>query len=189
MTTSLALPAKHSFIMTLDHMYKLLLLALRTVSVSMPICVHIGVSISPISAHLPLSRQSANAVEGALPFKYRGVAVRPTNAVPQGEVLAVVDVKEEMVVVRVVCLPVDHLLQWAGVVAIMDGHGLNVDEDVEGQVEHLVQGEEKGVDVVRQAMQEAIKWVEGVAGKQCGGSSTRGAACGSAEGREHITEC
>ena len=133
----------------------------------MPIRVAIG--ISPIRANLPLGRQSTNAVEGALPFENRGVLVRPTNAVPQGEVLAVVDIEAE-VVVRVVGRPVDHLLQWTGhaVGAVVDGHGPDVDKDVEGQVEHLVQGEEEGVDMVGQARQEAVQRVEGVAGERRG---------------------
>lgn len=68
MTPSVALSTKNSFIMTLHHMYQLLLLTLCTASVSMPI--HVPIGISPISAHLPLGSQSTNAVEGALPFEY-----------------------------------------------------------------------------------------------------------------------
>ena len=66
-----------------------------------------------------------------------------------------------------VCSPVHHLLQGGGqaVVPVMDGHGPDVDEHVEAQVEHLVQGEEEGVDVVGQALEEAVYGVEGVAGE------------------------
>jgi len=94
------------------------------------------------------------------------VAVGASQAVPQREVLAVV-VVEEQVVVGVVGSAVDHLHQRAGhpVVPVVDGDGPDVDEDVKGQVEDLVQGEEEGVDVVGQPLEEAVHWVEGVAGE------------------------
>lgn len=50
----------------------------------------------------------------------------------------------------------------------MNGDGPDVDEDVQGQVEHLVEGEEEGVDVVRESLQEAVDWMEGVAGEGSG---------------------
>ena len=103
---------------------------------------------------------------GTLPHQGRRVPVGAAQPVPQREVLAVVVVEEE-VVVGVVGGAVDDLRQGAGdaVVAVVDGDGPDVDEDVEGQVEHLVQGEEEGVDVVGETLHEAVHRVKGVAGK------------------------
>lgn len=94
------------------------------------------------------------------------MSVGAPQPVPQREVLAVVVVEEE-VVVGVVGRAVDHARQGVGdpVVPVVDGDGPDVDEDVEDQVEHLVQGEEEGVDVVGQPLQEAVHRVEGVAGE------------------------
>lgn len=91
------------------------------------------------------------------------------QAVPQSEILAVVVVKEQ-VVVGVVGRAVDHVGEGGGdaVVAIVDGDGPDVDENIEDQVEHLVEWKEEGVDVVREALHEAIHWVEGVAGEGSG---------------------
>lgn len=41
----------------------------------------------------------------------------------------------------------------------------DVDENIETQVQHLVEREEEGVDVVREPLQESVHWVEGVARK------------------------
>lgn len=92
--------------------------------------------------------------------------VRAPQAVPQREVLAVVVVKEE-VVVGVVGGAVDDAGQSGGhaVVAVVDRNGPDVDENVEEQVEELVEGEEEGVEVVGEALQEAVHWMEGVAGE------------------------
>lgn len=94
------------------------------------------------------------------------MSVGAAHAVPQREVLAVVVVEEE-VVVGVVGRAVDDAGQRVGhaVVAVVDGDGPDVDKDVEGQVEHLVQREEEGVDVVGEPLQEAVHRVEGVAGE------------------------
>lgn len=106
---------------------------------------------------------------GSLPHQSRRVPVGASQAVPQREVLAVI-VLEEEVVVRVVSRAVDGTRQSAGdaVVAVVDRDGPDVDENVEGQVEHLVEGEEEGVDVVREALHEAVDRVKGVAGKGTG---------------------
>lgn len=95
------------------------------------------------------------------------MSVGAAHAVPQREVLAVV-VVEEQVVVGVVGGAVDDAGQGVGhaVVAVVDGDGPDVDEDVERQVEQLVQREQEGVDVVGQALQEAVHRVEGVAGER-----------------------
>lgn len=47
----------------------------------------------------------------------------------------------------------------------MDRDGPDVDKDVQGQVEHLVEGEEERVDVVWESLHEAVYWMKGVAGK------------------------
>lgn len=92
--------------------------------------------------------------------------VRASQAVPQSEVLAVVVVEEE-VVVSVVSWAIDDLCQTTGdtVVAIVDRNGPDVDENVQGQVEHLVEGEEEGVDVVRESLHETVDWMKGMAGE------------------------
>ena len=48
--------------------------------------------------------------------------------------------------------------------AVVDRHGPDVDGDVQHQVEHLVQWEEEGVDVVRDALQETIDRVKRMTG-------------------------
>ena len=119
-----------------------------------------------VGAQLPLRNQPLDEVQGPVAREGRGVAVGAPQAVPQCKVLAVVVVKEE-VVVGVVGGPVDELHQGPrhAVVPVVDGDGPDVDEDVQGQVEHLVEGEEEGVDVVGQPLEKAVYWVEGVAGK------------------------
>lgn len=51
------------------------------------------------------------------------------------------------------------------VVAIVNGDGPDIDEDVEAQVGDFVQGKEEGVDVVGQALHEAVDGMEGMAGE------------------------
>ncbi len=106
---------------------------------------------------------------GTLPHQSRRVPVGASQAVPQSEVLAVIVVEEE-VVVSVVSWSVDDLRQTAGdtIVTIVDRDGPDVDENVQGQVEHLVEGEEEGVDVVWESLHEAVYWMKGVAGKGSG---------------------
>lgn len=108
----------------------------------------------------------AQVVVGALALERGGTFVGAADLVPEGEVLPVVVVEVE-VVVGVVGRAVDDVPQQAGhaVVAVVDGDGPDVDEDVEAQVGDLVQGEEEGVDVVGQALHEAVHGVEGVAGE------------------------
>lgn len=91
------------------------------------------------------------------------------QAVPQGEILTVVVVEEE-VVVGVVGRAIDDADQSSGdaIVAVVDGDGPDVNENVKSQVEHLVEGEEEGVDVVGQSLQEAVHRMESVAGKGSG---------------------
>jgi len=103
---------------------------------------------------------------GTIPHQSRRVPVGAPQVVPQSEVLAVVVVEEE-VVVSVVGGAVDGLRQSAGdaVVPVVDRDGPDVDEDVQRQVEHLVEGEEEGVDVVREALHEAVDWMKGMAGE------------------------
>lgn len=108
-------------------------------------------------------------LQRTLPHQRRRVPVGAAQAVPQGEVLPVVVVEEE-VVVGVVGGAVDDAGERVGdaVVAVVDGDGPDVDEDVEEQVEDFVEGEEEGVDVVGEALQEAVHRVEGVAGERGG---------------------
>lgn len=97
------------------------------------------------------------------------MSVGTSQAVPQSEVLAIIVVEEE-VVVGVVSWAVDDTRQTVGdaIVTVVDRDGPDVDEDVECQIEHLVKGEEEGVDVVRESLHEAVDWVEGVAGEGSG---------------------
>lgn len=100
-------------------------------------------------AKLALCKKFPDAVVGPLAFEGWGVPVGAPDSIPQGEVLPIVVVEEE-VVVGVVGGTIDDLLQLAGdpVVTIVNGHGPDIDEDVQSQVEDFVQGEKKGVDVV-----------------------------------------
>lgn len=113
--------------------------------------------------------QLAQVIVGAFSFKGRGALVRTANLVPEGEILPVV-VVEVQVVVGVVGRAVDDVAQQPrhAVIAVVDGDGPDVDEDVEAQVGDFVQGEQEGVHVVGQALHEAIHGVEGVAGEGCG---------------------
>lgn len=97
------------------------------------------------------------------------MSVGTSQAVPQSEVLAIIVVEEE-VVVGVVSWAVDDTRQTVGdaIVTVVDRDGPDVDEDVECQIEHLVKGEEEGVDVVRESLHEAVDWVEGMAGEGSG---------------------
>lgn len=103
---------------------------------------------------------------GAFALEGCGALVGAPNLVPEGEVLPIVVVKVQ-VVVSVVSRAVDDVLQEArdAVVTIVNGDGPDIDKDVEAQVGDFVQGEEEGVDVVGQALHEAIDRVEGVAGE------------------------
>lgn len=126
----------------------------------------VSVHVPPRASELSLRLKFAHLLQGSLPHQGGRVSVGAAQSVPQREVLAVVVVEEE-VVVGVVGRAVDDADQRAGhpVVAVVDGDGPDVDEDVEGQVEHLVQWEEEGVDVVGEPLHEAVHRVEGVAGK------------------------
>lgn len=145
----------------------------KIVSSELPLLLLAGRSSLNVSVHFPsrapqlsLLLKFPDLIVGALAHQRRRVSVGATQAVPQREVLAVVVVEEE-VVVGVVGRAVDDARQGVGdpVVPVVDGDGPDVDEDVEDQVEHLVQGEEEGVDVVGQPLQEAVHRVEGVAGE------------------------
>lgn len=94
------------------------------------------------------------------------MSVGAPQAVPQRKVLAVV-VVEEKVVVGVMRRAIDETRHGTGdaVVAVVDGDGPDVDEDVEDQVQHLVEREEERVDVVGEPLHEAVHRVEGVAGE------------------------
>lgn len=83
----------------------------------------------------------------------RWVPVRAPQTVPQCEVLAIVVLKEQ-VVVGVVGGAIDDTGQSGGhaVVAIVDWNGPDVDKNVEGQVQNLMEGEEEWVEVVREAL-------------------------------------
>lgn len=95
--------------------------------------------------------------------------VGASQAVPQSEVLAVIVVEEE-VMVSVVSWTIDDRSQSAGdtIVTVVDRDGPDVDENVKGQIEHLVKGEEEGVDVVWESLHEAVHWMKGMAGKGSG---------------------
>lgn len=126
--------------------------------------VHFRLHSVPLKLSLLL--KFPDLLMGTLAHQSRRVPVGAPQTVPQSKVLAVVVVEEE-VVVRVVGRAVDDVGQGGGdaVVAVVDGDGPDVDEDVQGQVEQLVEGEEEGVNVVREPLQEAVHWVKGVAGE------------------------
>lgn len=123
-------------------------------------------SAHSVPSKLSLFLKFPDLIMGTLAHQSRRVSVGAPQAVPQCEVLAVVVVEEE-VVVGVVGRAVDDVRQAGGdaIVAVVNGDGPDVDEDVQGQVEHLVEGEEEGVDVVREPLQEAVHRMEGVAGE------------------------
>lgn len=103
---------------------------------------------------------------GTLAHQSRRVSVWASQTVPQCEVLTVVVVEEE-VVVGMVGRAVDDACKSGRdtVVAVVDWDGPDVDKNVEDQVEDLVEGEQEGVDVVREPLQETVYWMEGVAGE------------------------
>lgn len=123
-------------------------------------------STRSVPSKLSLFLKFPDLIMGTLAHQSRRVSVGAPQAVPQCEVLAVVVVEEE-VVVGVVGRAVDDVRQAGGdaIVAVVNGDGPDVDEDVQGQVEHLVEGEEEGVDVVWEPLQEAVHRMEGVAGE------------------------
>lgn len=84
-------------------------------------------------AQLPFCHQFLDLVVRPLPHQGWRVAVGASDAVPQGEVLPVVVVKEE-VVVSVVSWTVDDGFHqvWHAVVPIMDGDGPYVDKHIQG---------------------------------------------------------
>lgn len=139
-----------------------LLLLLLGCDPSLSVSIH----VPPRASKLSLCLEFSHLLKGSLPHQGGRVSVGAAQTVPQCEVLAVVVVEEE-VVVGVVGRAVDDAGQRVGhpVVAVVDGDGPDVDEDIECQVEHLVQREEEGVDVVGEPLHEAVHWVEGVAGK------------------------
>lgn len=131
--------------------------------------IHSPVSLRAVVSQLSLGLEFPDQIVGTFAHQGRRVPVGASHPVPQGEVLAVVVVEEE-VVVGVVGGAVDDAGQSVGdaIVAVVDGDGPDVDEDVQGQVEQLVEGEEERVDVVRESLHEAVHWVEGVAGERRG---------------------
>lgn len=106
---------------------------------------------------------------GTLAHQSRWVSVGASHTVPQCKVLAII-VVEEKVVVCVVSWAIDDTCQGTGdtIVTIVDRDGPDVDENVQGQVEHFVQGEEEGVNVVWESLQEAVYRMKGMAGKRSG---------------------
>lgn len=82
--------------------------------------------------------QLANLVTGPLPQQRRWVSVRASQAIPECEVLSVI-VVEVQVMINMVSGTVNQKYQraWKAVVSIMDGNGPDVDEDKEGEVNHL----------------------------------------------------
>lgn len=62
---------------------------------------------------------------------------------------------------------IDNFLQYARnmIVPIMDGDCPDIDEDIEAQIGHLVQGKKEWVDVIRDALKEAIHGVKSMACK------------------------
>lgn len=144
-------------------------LLLLTCDSSLRVSVHVTFGLHFVISQLSLCLKFADQIVGAFPHQSRRVPVGASQTVPQCEVLAVVVVEEE-VVVGVVSGAIDCAGQGSGdaVVAVVDRDGPDVDKHIEGQVEHLVEREQEGVDVVRQPLHEAVHWVKGVACKGSG---------------------
>lgn len=128
--------------------------------------IHLPFSLHSVASELTLCLKFPDLIVGTLAHQSRWVPVGASHAVPQGEVLAVIVVEEE-VVVGVVSGAVDETRQSVGdaIVTVVDGDGPNVDKNVQGQVKQLVEGEEEGIDVVRESLHEAVYWMKGMAGK------------------------
>lgn len=96
------------------------------------IFVIISLAVYAVWIQLPFCHQFFNVVVWPHPHEGWRVAIGASDAVPQGEVLPIVVVEEE-VVVCVVSWTVDDLFHQAGhtVVPIMDGDGPYVDEHVQ----------------------------------------------------------
>ncbi|KAH3673462.1 hypothetical protein WICPIJ_009773 [Wickerhamomyces pijperi] len=92
------------------------------------------------------------------------LSVRVTQSVPQGGELTVV-VVEVQVVDGVASSTVDDRVV-GHVLTVVDHHGPEVDEGEKKQVRHLVQWEDKRVDVVWQGLHVAVNRVEGVGGER-----------------------
>lgn len=135
----------------------------------LPPSISVHFRLNAVLSEPTLLTELPDLIVRPLAHQRRGVSVGASQAVPQREVLAVVVVEEE-VVVGVVGGAVDDAGQNAGdtVVAVVNRDGPDVDQDVQGQIEHLVQREEEGIDVVREPLQEAVNRVKGVAGEGSG---------------------
>jgi len=95
------------------------------------------------------------------------ITERAPDAVPEGQVLAVVVVVEE-VMVGVVGRAVDYRLQCErnAEVSVVNGHGPDVDEDVEEEIGELVQGKKERIEVIRDALKESINGMKRVTRKR-----------------------
>lgn len=96
------------------------------------IFIIISLAVYAVWVQLPFCHQFFNVVVRSLPHQGWRVAVGASDAVPQGEVLPVVVVEEE-VVVCVVSWTVDDVFHQVGhaVVSVVDGDGPYVDEHVQ----------------------------------------------------------
>jgi hypothetical protein len=92
-----------------------------------------------------------------------GLPVAATQSVPQGGELTVIVVEVEMVH-GVAGGAVDDG-GVGDVLAVVDEDGPDVDEDEQGDVGELLEGEDEGEDVVGEGLGEAVNGVEGVGGE------------------------
>ena len=92
-----------------------------------------------------------------------GGAVAASETVPKGGVLAIV-VVEGQVVNRVARGAIDDGVV-GNVLAVVNQNGPEVDKDEQADIGKLLERENEGEDVVRQALGVAVKRVEGVAGE------------------------
>lgn len=103
-------------------------------------------------------------IMGPLSFKGWWALVGPPDFIPESEILAIVVIKV-YVMVGVMSRAIDDMFQaiWDKISAIVNRDGPDVDEDVENQVSHLVQRKQERVDVIGNALHEAIYGVESMA--------------------------
>ena len=107
----------------------------------------------------------ANIIDKKFSFKCTWCSKRASNSVPQRKILSVVVVVEQ-VVVSVVCCPVNDMLQNTRntIVPVVNRYRPQIHKDKHDEVEDFVEGEYQRVDVVGEALEEAVDGVKRVAG-------------------------
>jgi hypothetical protein len=94
-----------------------------------------------------------------------GLPVAATQTIPQGSELAVIKIEVEMMH-GVASGTVDNGI-IGNVFTIVNEHGPDVDEDEEGDVSKLLEGEDEGEHMVGQALSIAVQWMKGMRCIRC----------------------